>query len=191
MQPSQGFIAWGLGHSCRHRELTLPAHLLDRWPRPAGCGGVSIPINTPLLIKMWRLSTASLMQKLAVAQSGAGGACLLAQATRVPALPPRQELAAVVPDPGQNCWKTRPRKTSRGGSGRSGCAQPQGKLAPCAVTPSAPPKHDSQGTQGCAQQSPGVPAAPAAPLSLAAPQGTPTTWCLRSSGGALMSWPHT
>lgn len=29
------------------------------------------------------------------------------------------------------------------------------------------------------------------PPSLLLPQVTLTTWCLRSSGGASMSWPHT
>lgn len=54
----------------------------------------------------------SLMQELAVAQSGARAG--LAQATRVPALPPRRDLATFSSDPSQNCWRMQPRKTSQG-----------------------------------------------------------------------------
>lgn len=68
----RGFIAWRPDPSCCDWKSMPPAHLPDRWPRPAGCAGVSVPVNIPSLIKMWSLSAISLMQKLAAAQSGAG-----------------------------------------------------------------------------------------------------------------------
>lgn len=76
--PSRGFIAWRPDPSCHDRKSMLPAHLLDQRLWPAGCAGVSVSVDTPSLIKMWRLSTVSLMQKLAAAQSraGAGPVCL-------------------------------------------------------------------------------------------------------------------
>lgn len=96
--PSRGFIAWRLDPSCRNRRSMLPAHLLDRWPRPAGCAGVSVPINTPSLIKMWRLGAISLMQKLAAAQSGAGAepVCLHRRHT-CPCAPPEAASGRFLP----------------------------------------------------------------------------------------------
>ncbi|KAI1231813.1 hypothetical protein IHE44_0007450 [Lamprotornis superbus] len=44
--PGQGFIAWRPDSSCHDWKSMPPAHLLDRWPWPAGRAGVNDPINT-------------------------------------------------------------------------------------------------------------------------------------------------
>lgn len=54
--PGQGFIAWRLDPSCHDWKSMPPAHLLDRWPWPAGHAGVNDPINTSSLIKTCRLA---------------------------------------------------------------------------------------------------------------------------------------
>lgn len=54
--PGQGFIAWRPDPSCHDWKSMPPAHLVDRWPWPAGRAGVNDPINTSSLIKTWRLS---------------------------------------------------------------------------------------------------------------------------------------
>lgn len=193
--PSRGFIAWRPDPSCHNRKSMPPAHLLDRWLWPAGCAGVSVPINTPSLIKMWRLSTASLMQKLAAAQSraSAGLVCLHRQHT-CPCAPPEAGSGHFLP----RSWPKLLEDTAKENlPGWVGALRPCLALwGTCATwgDPISSPKRwapGSQGTRGCPWPSPGHPGCLRSPTLPCSPQGTPTTWFLRNSGGALMSWPHT